>query len=129
SPPAYDVHLCGEERVGAADDRADVQVVRPVLDRDMERMPPGVEVSDDRVARPIAIAVDDVAPIALAQQLRVEAGIVRPRQRVWAHTHHWFGRRGGPGHRRWTRVEVSLHPAIVSCLWRVRGRRQGAGAA
>src|SRR5438045_8548947 len=83
SPPAYDVHLCGEERVGAADDRSDVEVVRPVLDRDMERMPPGVEVSDDRVARPIAIAVDDVAPTARAQQLRVDAGSRRARTAGW----------------------------------------------
>ena len=78
-PPADDVHLGGEERVGVAHDGADVEVVLPVLDRDVELVPARVEVGDDRLARPVAVAVDDVAPVAVGEQLRVEAGIVRPR--------------------------------------------------
>ena len=36
---ADDVHGVGDERVGAAHDRADVHVVLPVLDGDVERVP------------------------------------------------------------------------------------------
>ena len=67
-PVADDVHLAGQERVGRADDRADVEVVLPVLDGDVEVVPPGVEVGDDRLHRPVAVAVDDVAPVALGEQ-------------------------------------------------------------
>ncbi len=71
-PPtvADDVHLGGEERVGGADDRADVEVVLPVLDRDVEVVPAGVEVGDDRLHRPVAVAVDDVAAVALGRAAR-----------------------------------------------------------
>jgi hypothetical protein len=85
-PPAVadDDDLAGEEGVGRADDRADVQVVPPVLDGDRERMTPGVQVGDDRLDGPVAVAVDDVAAVTVAQQLAVEARVLRPRQRVRA---------------------------------------------
>ena len=76
--PADDVHLGGEERVRAAHDRADVHVVLPVLDRDMERMPLPVEVGDDRVHAPVAVLVDDVAGVAVREQFRIEARVVGP---------------------------------------------------
>ena len=70
-PVADDVHLTGEERVGGPDDRADVEVVLPVLDRHVEVVPPGVEVGDDRLHRPVAVPVDHVPPVALGEQPRV----------------------------------------------------------
>ena len=70
-PPAPDdVHLAGEERVGGAHDRADVEVVLPVLDRDVEVVPSRVEVGDDGLASPVPVAVDDVAPVAVARAAR-----------------------------------------------------------
>ena len=73
----------GQEGVGGPHHRADVEVVLPVLDRDVERVPAGVEVGDDRVEPPVAVAVDDVAPVAVREQLGVEvrrrSGHVRPR--------------------------------------------------
>ena len=74
---ADDVHLLGEEGVRSTDDRADVQVVLPVLDRDMERMPLLVEVLDDRLEPPVPVFVHHVAPIAGREQLGIEAWIVR----------------------------------------------------
>ena len=71
APVADDVHLAGEERVGRAHDRADVEVVLPVLDRDVEVVAAGVEVGDDRLQRPVAVAVHHVAPVALGEQLLV----------------------------------------------------------
>ena len=73
-----DVHLLGEEGVGGAHDRPDVEVVLPVLDRDVELMTPMVEIGDHRLPPPIAIAVDDVAPVTLAEQGRIETRVVRP---------------------------------------------------
>ena len=40
TPPPDDVHLGGQERVRRPDHRADVEVVLPVLDRDVEGVPP-----------------------------------------------------------------------------------------
>ena len=76
--PADDVDLGGEEGVRGPDHRADVQVVLPVLDRDVERVPPSVQVRDDRVQPPVPVPVDHVAPVAVLQQLRVVARVVRP---------------------------------------------------
>ena len=66
---ADDVHLGGEERVRRPDDGPDVQVVAEVLDRHVEGVPAPVEVGDDRLDGPVAVAVDDVAPVAVGQQL------------------------------------------------------------
>ena len=71
------------ERVRVADDRPDVEVVVPVLDGHVEGMSPGVEVGDDRIVAPVAIAVDHVAAIAVGQQLGIEAVVVGPRLGVW----------------------------------------------
>ena len=76
--PADDVHLGGEEGVGAAHDRSDVHVVLPVLDRDVEAVAAAIEVGDDRVHRPVPVLVDDVAGVAVREQLPVVAGVVGP---------------------------------------------------
>ena len=73
-----DVHLGGEEGVGRPHDRADVEVVLPVLDRDVEGMPSRVEVGDDRLEPPVAVAVDHVASVAVLEQLRVVVRLGRP---------------------------------------------------
>ena len=65
---ADDVHLPGQEGVGRAHDRPDVEVVLPVLDRDVEVVAPRVQVGDDRIQGPVAVAVDHVAPVALGEQ-------------------------------------------------------------
>ncbi len=40
-------------------------------------MAAGVDVGDDRLARPVAVRVDDVAPVTVGEQLRVVARIPR----------------------------------------------------
>src|SRR3954469_23288244 len=75
---AHDVHGLGQERVRGSDDGADVQVVPPVLDGHVEGMPAAVEVGDDRLDGPVAVAVDDVARVAVAEQLGVVPRIRRP---------------------------------------------------
>ncbi len=61
----------GRERIGRANDGAYVGVVREVLDRHVQRVPSGVDVGDDRVARPISVGVDDVAPVTVFEQFGV----------------------------------------------------------
>ena len=61
--PTDDVHGVDGERVGGAHHRPDVGVVTEVLDGDMQRMPAGVDVGDDRLAPPIAVCVNDVATV------------------------------------------------------------------
>jgi trk/ktr system potassium uptake protein len=85
SPSTDDVHLGGQERIGVAHNRPDVEIVLPVLDGDVKRMSAAVEVGDDRPPRPVSIAVDDVAPIAGGQELGIEPRVVRPRPRVRTH--------------------------------------------
>ncbi len=48
----------------------------------MERVTPQIQIRHDRVPAPVAVPVDDVAPIAAGQQFRVESVVVRPRLRV-----------------------------------------------
>src|SRR5690606_35099569 len=86
APPPDHVHTGDVERVGGAHDRPDVEVAAPVLDRDVQRVAPGVEVGDDRLDGPVAVAVGDVAVVAVREQLGVEALVVRPGLRVRAHT-------------------------------------------
>jgi hypothetical protein len=83
-PPALadDVNLAGEEGVRGSHDTADVEVVLPVLDGDMEVVPSRVQVGDDRVASPIAVAIDDVAVIAASEKLAIQPRILGPGGRI-----------------------------------------------
>ena len=73
------MHGVHRERVGGAHHPADVGVLAEVLDRDVEPVAPPVDVGDDRLARPVPVGVDDVAGVAVAQQIRVIARIVGQR--------------------------------------------------
>ena len=91
--PADDVHLAREEGVGGADDGADVEVVVEVLDGDVERVPPRVEVVDDRLEAPVAVPVNDIPPVAVLEQLGIQPVVVGPRPRVRTDAHrHWCRR-------------------------------------
>lgn len=86
SPLADDVHLGCEEGVGVANHGADVEVVLPVLDGNVKPVPPLIQVGHDRVVSPVAVAIDDVAPIALGEQRGVEAGVIGPGPGMWTDT-------------------------------------------
>lgn len=85
---ADDVYLGCKERVGSSDDCADVEVVLPVFDRDVEGVASGVEISNDRLLGPVAIAVQDVTAVPVGEQLGVEPSVGRPRFRVRANTNN-----------------------------------------
>src|SRR5215211_2346343 len=54
----------------------------PVLDRDLQRMPPGLKISNDRRDFPVAISIDDIAAIAVLEQLRIEPAVIGPGMRM-----------------------------------------------
>ena len=72
------MNLFGEKRVGVANNGADVEVVFPILDGDVKGMSLPIEIFDDGLEAPVAIAVDDVAAVAVGQELGVEVGVVGP---------------------------------------------------
>ncbi|MEY4898452.1 MAG: hypothetical protein RL294_263 [Actinomycetota bacterium] len=78
APAADDVDRIREERVRGANNRPDVEVVLPVLDRDVKSMTLGIKVSDNRFHRPIAVFVDDIAGVAIFEERWVEVGGGRP---------------------------------------------------
>lgn len=75
---ADDVDAGDVEGVGAAHDRADVEVLADVLDGDVQPVGAGGQVGADRRDAPVAVAVDDVAPVASREQLGVVAGVGGP---------------------------------------------------
>lgn len=75
------------KRVGISDYGANVEVMLPVLDSDVERVPFGIELLDDGVTTPVPESVLDVSPIAVFEQFWVETGIIGPRLWVRANPH------------------------------------------
>ena len=73
-----DVHGMSEKGVGVADDRTDVEVVLPVLDRHMESVAVAVQVSHDRVDRPVAVPIKYVATVACSEEFGIEVRFGRP---------------------------------------------------
>src|SRR5690606_18689865 len=59
----------------------------PVLDGDVEGMAPDIEVGDDRLPGPVAIAVGHVAPVSPGQQLAIEVLTLWPRLGMRAYPH------------------------------------------
>ncbi len=96
SSTADDVDLGGEERVCRADHGSDVEIVLPVLDGDVEAVTSRVEVGSDCFDRPVAVAIDDIAAIAIRQQVGVVARAGGPWPRMGADadlSHEVFGLR------------------------------------
>ena len=85
APIPDNVHFGGEKRVGVPHHGPDVEVVLPVLNRNVEGVSPQIEVGNDRAALPVPVPVDDVATIAVGKQLRIEAHVVGPRLGMGTH--------------------------------------------
>ena len=70
--PADDVHGVHREGVGGAHHGADIGVAAKVLDGDMQWVPAGVDIGDDRLTRPIAVCVNDIAGVPGAQEVGLQ---------------------------------------------------------
>jgi hypothetical protein len=60
--------------------------VLPILDGNLQRMTPGVKVSNDGRHCPIAIPIDDIATIAVLEQLCIEPAVIGPGARMRSDT-------------------------------------------
>ncbi len=72
APLSHYVYLRGQESIGRPNHGADVAVVVPVLDGDVEWMSAGVEVGHDGLHPPVAVTVDHVTAVAATEQFLVE---------------------------------------------------------
>ena len=97
APPSDNVYGRDVEGVRGAHHGPDVEVVLEVLDGDVQRVPGGVQLGDDRLASPVAEPILDVAPISLGEKVWIQARIVGPGQRVGADGHAQQGSRLIPG--------------------------------
>ncbi len=77
-PSTNDVYLFGEKGVGRPHYGPDVEVVLPVLNRDVEVVPLGIKVGHDRLVLPVAILVHHIAAVTIPQQVRVPVLAHRP---------------------------------------------------
>ena len=97
-PPssAQDVHPGHVERIGGAHHRTDVEVVLPVLDGDVQWTTTGVKFGDDRLDTPVAIPINDIAPVTVLQQVWVQPCILWPRTHSRTDPHRGGTRRCTP---------------------------------
>jgi len=93
------VDRVGKKRVCAPDNRPDIQVVLPVLNRDMEAMAASVEIRDDGFHRPIAVLINHIARVAVGEEFCVKMIAFGPRPRPGAHSMRgFFGVLAGVSH-------------------------------
>jgi hypothetical protein len=93
------VDRVGKKRVGAPDNRANVQVVLPILNRDVEAMAASVEIRDDGFHRPVAILINHIARVAVRKQFRIKMIAFGQRPHPGAHSMRgFFGVLAGVSH-------------------------------
>ena len=68
---ANDVHRSSGKRVCGSHNRPNVEIVLPVFDSNVKRVPPQIKISDDRLDRPVPILVGDVSGVAVFEQFGV----------------------------------------------------------
>ena len=66
-PITNNVHRCCQESVGISDNCADVQIMLPVFNGDVERMASPVQVFDNSFATPIPVLVYNISAVPIAQ--------------------------------------------------------------
>ena len=81
APTSDDVHGVDGEGVGGPHHRSDVGVVAEVLIATCSPVAPPVDVGDDGLAAPVAVGVDDISGVTVAQQRGVVPGVVGRRAR------------------------------------------------
>ncbi len=78
APAPHYVYGVREKGVRGSNNRPNVEVMLPILDRHVESVTFGIEISDNRFHCPIAVFVDDVAGVAVFEERWVEVWVVRP---------------------------------------------------
>lgn len=76
--PTNNVNGVGEECIRRAHNRADIEIVLPVLDRYMKRVTAGVEIPDNGLNGPVPVVIHDVARITFLEQFRIKMIVSGP---------------------------------------------------
>ena len=63
------MHFLRQKGVRGAHHGTDIQIVLPVLDRDMKIMAARIKVGDNRLHAPVTVLIHHIAAVALAQKL------------------------------------------------------------
>ena len=79
--------LLRQHRIRRAYHRANIQIMLPILNRHMKIMAARIQVSNNRVHRPVTILIHHVTAVTLTQQLLIPMVALRPRTLPRAHTH------------------------------------------
>ena len=79
--------LLRQHRIRSTHHRANIQVMLPILNRHMKIMAARIQISNNRVHRPVTILIHHVTAVALTQQLLIPMVTLRPRALPRAHTH------------------------------------------
>ena len=79
--------LLRQHRIRGTHHRANIQVMLPILNRHMKIMAARIQVSNNRVHRPVTVLIHHVTAVALTQQLLIPVVALGPRALPRAHTH------------------------------------------
>ena len=79
--------LLRQHRIRSTHHRANIQIMLPILNRHMKIMAARIQVSNNRVHRPVTVLIHHVTAVALTQQLLIPMVTLRPRALPRAHTH------------------------------------------
>jgi hypothetical protein len=79
-----------EEGVCVADDRADVEIMLKVLDRNVEAVSSRVEIGDDRLSRPVPVVIENIPAISMSEQLLIQPFVLRPWTQMWSDANRSF---------------------------------------
>ena len=79
--PAFltdNVHFLRQKGVRGAHHGTDIQIVLPVLDRDVKIMAARIKVGDNRLHAPVTVLIHHIAAVALTQKLFIPMVALRP---------------------------------------------------
>ena len=79
--------LLRQHRIRRAYHRANIQIMLPILNRHMKIMAARIQVSNNRVHRPVTVLIHHVTAVALTQQLLIPVVALGPRALPRSHTH------------------------------------------
>ena len=79
--------LLRQHRIRSTHHRANIQIMLPILNRHMKIMAARIQVSNNRVHRPVTVLIHHVTAVALTQQLLIPVVALRPRALPRTHTH------------------------------------------
>lgn len=68
-PPlsSHNVYFLSQECISGSNNRPDIEIVMKVFNTHMKWVALGIKIRHHRVKRPVAVFIDDIAPVTLGQ--------------------------------------------------------------